>query len=133
MRRFRNRSDAGRALAGLVEAYAGRDDVSVRELPRGGVPVGREVALALGAPLDVLTVRKLGVPGQRELAMGAVGPGGAVLLDDELIRRLRIPPGEVAETLAVETWELRRRDRAYRGDRAPADLGGRTVIVVDDG
>lgn len=132
-RRFRNRSAAGRELAGLLTAFAGRDDVLVLALPRGGVPVAREVATALGAPLDVLTVRKLGVPGQRELAMGAIGPGGAVLLDNDLIRRLRVPPGEVAETLAVETWELRRRDRAYRGDRPLPDLDGRTVIVVDDG
>jgi predicted phosphoribosyltransferase len=132
-RRFRDRSEAGRVLGELLRSYAGRDDVVVLALPRGGVPVGAEVARALGAPLDVLTVRKLGVPGQRELAMGAVGPGGAVMLDEELINRLRIPQGEVAETLAVETWELQRRERAYRGDDAPTDLEGKTVIVVDDG
>src|SRR5260370_36305059 len=88
-RRFRDRTEAGRVLGELLRSYAGREDVVVLALPRGGVPVGAEVAGALGAPLDVLTVRKLGVPGQRELAMGAVGPGGAVMLDEELIDRLR--------------------------------------------
>ena len=131
--RFRNRTDAGRRLAEKLAAYADRPDVLVLALPRGGVPVGFEVARALGAPLDVFLVRKLGVPGYEELAMGAVATGGVRVLNDEIVRGLGISEHEIDAVVARELRELSRRDRLYRGDRPLWDVAGRTVILVDDG
>jgi predicted phosphoribosyltransferase len=120
-------------LARELERYAGRDDVVVLALPRGGVPVGYEVAKALGASLDVLVVRKLGVPGHRELAMGAIASGGLIVRDQELVHRLGIPEQMIRRAIADELRELERREAAYRGDRKPLQLDGKTVILVDDG
>ena len=131
--RFRDRVDAGRQLATLLTSYANRDDVIVLALPRGGVPVAFEVAGAVHAPLDVFLVRKLGVPGHAELAMGAIASGGVRVLSTDLISQLDISPAEVEEATARERIELDRRDRMYRGDRPTAALAGRTVILVDDG
>ena len=131
--RFRNRTDAGRQLAEKLAAYANRPDVLVLALPRGGVPVAFEVARAFGAPLDVFLVRKLGVPGYEELAMGAVATGGVRVLNDEIVRGLGISEHEIDAVVARELRELSRRDRLYRGDRPPSDVAGRTVILVDDG
>ncbi len=130
---FENRAQAGRLLATELSNYVGRGDVLVLALPRGGVPVGYEVARALGAPLDVLVVRKLGVPGYEELAMGALATGGACVLDRELIHNLRIPRALIDEVVAQERRELARRDREYRDDRPAARVSGRCVILVDDG
>ena len=132
-RPFRDRSDAGRQLAAKLAAYANRPDVLVLALPRGGVPVAYEVARALDAPLDVFVVRKLGVPGYEELAMGAVATGGVRVLNDEVVRGLDIPDYVIDAMAAWEEQELRRRERLYRGDRPPPDVRGRTVILVDDG
>jgi erythromycin esterase-like protein/predicted phosphoribosyltransferase len=131
--RFRNRNEAGRLLAKKLTAYANRPDVLVFALPRGGVPVAYEVARALGAPLDVFVVRKLGIPGYEELAMGAVATGGVRVLNDEIVRRLRIPEYIIDAVAAREQQELARRERLYRGGRPPPDVRGRTVILVDDG
>jgi len=131
--RFRNRTDAGRQLAEKLAAYDNRPDVLVLALPRGGVPVGCEVVRALGAPLDVFLVRKLGVPGHEELAMGAVATGGVRVLNDEIVRGLGISEHEIDAAAARELQELARRQRLYRGDRPPPDVAGRTVILVDDG
>jgi putative phosphoribosyl transferase len=131
--RFRDRAEAGRLLAELLQGYAGRDDVVVLALPRGGVPVGYEVAKALGAPLDVFAVRKLGVPGREELAMGAISSGGQLVLDRHLISSLGISKGEIQRAVAAELRELERREAAYRGGRGPPELTGKTVILVDDG
>jgi predicted phosphoribosyltransferase len=131
--RFRNRTDAGRQLAEKLAAYANQPDVLVLALPRGGVPVGFEVAHALGAPLDVFLVRKLGVPGYEELAMGAVATGGLRVLNDDIVRGLGIREIEIDAVVARELQELARRARLYRGDRPPPDVGGRTMILVDDG
>jgi predicted phosphoribosyltransferase len=131
--RYRDRREAGRVLAELLEKYAGRDDVVVLALPRGGVPVAYEVARALGAPLDVFTVRKLGVPGNPELAMGAIASGGVVVLDQRLVQLLGIDRSQLQQTVAAEMRELERREAAYRGNRDPPDLTGKTVILVDDG
>lgn len=133
LQRFRNRTDAGRQLAERLAAYANRSDVLVLGLPRGGVPVGFEVARALGAPLDVFLVRKLGVPGYEELAMGAVASGGGRVLNDEIVRGLGISENEIDAAVARELEEVARRERLYRGDRPPPDVAGRTVILVDDG
>src|SRR3954462_15707229 len=114
---FRNRAEAGRMLAELLRPYAGRDDVVVRALPRGGVPVAYEVARALGAPLDVFLVRKLGVPGHEELALGAIAPGGARRPNADVVRGLGIPPDIIDRVAAPERAELERREREYRGDR----------------
>jgi putative phosphoribosyl transferase len=131
--RFRDREEAGRLLGERLRAYAGRDDVLVLALPRGGVSVGREVARALGAPLDIVLVRKLGLPGQPELAMGAIASGGTRIVNDELVRQLRLSD-EVIDRVAVsESAELARRERVYRGDRPPPNLEGKTVVIVDDG
>jgi predicted phosphoribosyltransferase len=130
---FGNRADAGRRLAQRLAHYAGRPDVLVLGLPRGGVPIAFEVARSLGAPLDVFTVRKLGVPGHEELAMGAIASDGVVLLNDEVVESLGIPREAIAAVAAKEKRELERRERDYRGDRPPLDVAGRTVIVVDDG
>ena len=120
-------------LAAALGPYRGRPDVVVLGLPRGGVPVAHEVAVALGAPLDVFVVRKLGVPGHAELAMGAIAPGGVRVLNDSVVRALGIPEAVIDEVARAEEAELERRARAYRGDRPPLDLAGRTVVVVDDG
>jgi putative phosphoribosyl transferase len=132
-RQFHNRAEAGRTLAERLSDYAGRDDVVVLALPRGGVPVGFEVARALEAPLDVFLVRKLGVPGHEELAFGAIASGGTRVLNEQVVRSLDIPPEWIEAIDAKEVAELDRRERAYRGDRPPPDLTGRTVILVDDG
>jgi predicted phosphoribosyltransferase len=130
---FRDRTDAGQILAGELAPYTGRDDVLVLALPRGGVPVAHEVARALEAPLDVFLVRKLGVPGHEELAMGAIASGGVCVLNPDVVQSLRIS-AEVLETaIAAELRELERRERAYRGDRPAPQVQGRTVILVDDG
>jgi predicted phosphoribosyltransferase len=125
--------EAGRLLAKQLRDYAGRDDVIVLALPRGGVPVGYEIAKALGAPLDVFVVRKVGLPGQEELAMGAIATGGLLVLDQHLIQMLGIGQEQLDRAVAAEMRELERREAAYRGDRDPPDLEGKTVILVDDG
>jgi len=130
---FRDRSDAGRQLAAKLAPYADRPDVLVLALPRGGVPVGYEVARELGAPLDVFLVRKLGVPGHEELAMGAVATGGVRVLNDQVVRALGIPDYVIDAVAEWEERELARRERLYRGDRPPPDVRGKTVILVDDG
>jgi predicted phosphoribosyltransferase len=130
---FLDRHDAGRQLAAKLKRYAGRDDVVVLALPRGGVPVASEVARALGAPLDVFLVRKLGVPGHEELAMGAIASGGLRVLNEQVVRGLGIPAEVVEESARQEQRELERRERAYRGDRPVPDVSGRIVILVDDG
>jgi putative phosphoribosyl transferase len=131
--RFRDRTDAGRQLAAALSAYMGRSGVLVLALPRGGVPVAREVAMSLGAPLDVLPVRKLGVPGHAELAMGAIAAGGVEVLTGDLIRDLGIPRALVRQIAERERRELERCDRLFRGDRRPPIVRDRTVILVDDG
>ncbi len=136
LRRFANRTEAGRSLATLLSRYAGRGDVVVFGLPRGGVPVAAEVALALGAPLEVLVVRKLGAPGRPELAMGAiadVGPAVEVVTNADVLHRLSVTPGQFDAVYRSELAELRRRVAGYRGDRPPVELAGRVAIVVDDG
>jgi putative phosphoribosyl transferase len=130
---FRDRTEAGQVLANRLLAYASRPDVLVLALPRGGVPVAAEVAQLLHAPLDVFLVRKLGVPGHEELAMGALASGGARVLNEEVVCGLHISD-EVIETVAArEEEELARRERAYRGDRPAPDVRDRTIILVDDG
>jgi putative phosphoribosyl transferase len=130
---FRNRIDAGRRMAEKLEHYVGRPDVIVLALPRGGVPVGYEVARALGAPLDVFLVRKLGVPGREELAMGAIASGGVRVLNEDVVSELGIPQHWVDIVAARELEELRRREAAYRDGRLAPDVRGKTVILVDDG
>ena len=130
---FRDRAEAGRQLATRLNAYANRRDVIVLALPRGGVPVGFEVALALHAALDVFGVRKLGVPGQEELAMGAVATGGAVLLNPEVVHYLGISEAELQSVIDAEREELERRNRLYRDDRPPPEVKSKAVILVDDG
>src|SRR6266566_2477409 len=130
---YSDRIDAGKKLAFLLADYANRDDVLVLALPRGGVPVAYEVAKALRVPLDIFLVRKLGVPGQEELAMGAISTGGVRVLNDDVVDYLRIP-GEVIDAVAAdELRELERRERAYRGDRPEPDVQGKTIILIDDG
>src|SRR5438045_4379164 len=130
---YRDRREAGRYLAEKLADYAGRPDVLVLALPRGGVPVAYEVAKELGAPLDVFLVRKLGVPGHEELAMGAIASGGVLVLDEGVLRWLGIGEDQIQKTLARELDELRRREAAYRDSLPPPDLKGKTVILVDDG
>ncbi|WP_213303915.1 phosphoribosyltransferase [Paraburkholderia sacchari] len=130
---FQNRVDAGRQLAWALERYAQHDDVVVLALPRGGVPVGYEVARALRCPLDVLIVRKLGAPQNRELAMGAIASGDALYVNNAVLRALDVSEAQFAETFERERVELHRRESAYRGQRPPAAVQGKTVIVVDDG
>jgi putative phosphoribosyl transferase len=132
-RPYRDRSEAGRYLATKLAGYAGRPDVLVLALPRGGVPVAYEVARALDAPLDVFLVRKLGVPGRKELAMGAIASGGVRFLNEDVVRMLRISPDVIDEVAATEQAELGRREREYRGDRPAPDVRGKTVILIDDG
>lgn len=130
---FQNRFEAGRLLASKLGHLANRPDVVVLALPRGGVPVGFEVAKALNAPLDVFVVRKLGVPGNKELAMGAIASGGIRMPNEDVVRSLGVP-GEVVDMVAAtEERELERQERDYRGARPPIDVRGRTVILVDDG
>jgi predicted phosphoribosyltransferase len=129
---FRDRGEAGRLLAAKLVAYANRPDVLVLALPRGGVPVAFEVAHALNVPLDVFVVRKLGVPGHEELAMGAVATGGVRVLNDQVVQGLRIPDHVIDAVAAQEQLELARRERLYRGGRPPPEVRGRTVILVDD-
>ena len=130
---FADRLEAGRVLASALTRYANRDDVVVLGLPRGGVPVAREVARALGAPLDVFLVRKLGTPGHRELAMGAIASGGVRVLNDDVIRWYGLTPDVVDDVAAEEQRELERREQIYRGDRPPPAVADRIVILVDDG
>jgi predicted phosphoribosyltransferase len=130
---FGDRRDAGRRLAEQLSAYANRSDVTVLALPRGGVPVGYEVARALDAPLDVFVVRKLGVPGHDEVAMGAIATGGVRVLNDDLIAQLAIPADVIDAVAERERAELMRRERLYRGGRPYPDVRGRSVILVDDG
>ncbi len=132
-RHFEDRSAAGRLLAGALHAYAGRSDVVVLALPRGGVPVGYEVAKALGAEFDVLIVRKLGLPHHPELAMGAIASGGAIDLNHHVIAMSGVTQRDIEGVLAEEYRELERREALYRGSRPTAQIEGRTVIVVDDG
>jgi putative phosphoribosyl transferase len=130
---FRDRKQAGQYLAGKLLKYAGRPDVLVLGLPRGGVPVAFEIATALNAPLDVFVVRKLGVPGHEELAMGALASGGLRVLNDDVVRGLQIPYRVIDSVIAKERQELERRERLYRGERPALNIRGRTVILVDDG
>lgn len=130
---FPNRIEAGRELARKLSKYADRPDVLVLALPRGGVPVGYEVARSLHAPLDVFVVRKLGLPGREELAIGAIATGGVRVLNQDVIGALRIPDQVIEAVAAEERQELRRRERAYRGDKPPEEVRDRTVILVDDG
>jgi len=130
---FRNRTEAGQKLAARLQAYNHQPDVLVLALPRGGVPVGYEIARALHAPVDVFVVRKLGVPWNPELAMGAVATGGVRVFEEETVRMLAIPGEEIAKVAAREVRELERRERAYRGGRTPFPVAGRKVILVDDG
>jgi len=130
---FRDRTDAGRKLAQKLLDYADRPDVIVLGLPRGGVPVAFEVAQALHAPLDIFLVRKLGVPGHEELAMGAIASGGIRVLNQEVVKLLRIPDAVIDAVAQWEEQELERRARIYRDNRPPVDVRGRTVLLVDDG
>ena len=130
---FANRTEAGRSLAWRLEKYADRADVVVVGIPRGGVTVAFEVAEALHLPLDVFLLRKLGVPGHEELAFGAIASGGIRVLDRQMIRALSLPDSEIEIISAREQRELKRHEFAYRGDRLPLPIAGRTVIVVDDG
>jgi predicted phosphoribosyltransferase len=130
---FVDRHDAGRVLASRLARYAGRDDVLVLGLPRGGVPVAYEVAQALGTPMDLFLVRKLGTPGHRELAMGAIASGGIRVLNDEVVRWYRIPEPEIERVVREEEQELDRRERAYREGRPAPNLENRIVILIDDG
>ena len=130
---FRDRSEAGRLLAEQLRAYERHPDAIVLALPRGGVPVAYEVASSLGLPLDIFVVRKLGVPGYRELAMGAIASGGVRVLNEDVLRALPDAAGIVAQVTTQETQELQRREREYRGDRLPPEISGRAVILIDDG
>lgn len=131
--RFRDRREAGRLLAERLTVLAGEPDLLVLALPRGGVPVGYEIARSLHAPLDILVVRKLGLPGQEELAMGAIASGGVRILNREVTEGCGVSPETILRVEELETEELARREQTYRGKRAPLDPGGKTVILVDDG
>ena len=133
MHAYRDRREAGRELAKALQKFAGRDDVTVLALPRGGVPVAYEVAEALDAPLDVFLVRKLGTPGHPELAMGAIATGGIRVLNDEVVQWLGIRPDQIDEVARIEQAELERREREYRGERSAPPIANRTVIIIDDG
>ena len=130
---YRDRTEAGKRLAAQLTDYADRSDVLVLALPRGGVPVAYEVAKALNAPLDIFLVRKLGVPGHEELAMGAIASGGVRVINNNVVDYLRIPRKVIDAVAADEQRELERRESAYRGHRPAPDVRGRTVILVDDG
>lgn len=131
--RFPHRTAAGQLLATQLHDYANRNDVIVLALPRGGVPVGFEVAKALHASLDILIVRKLGVPGHEELAMGAIAPGGVQTLNQQIVLSCRVNDAAIAQVIAHEQRELERREQLYRGDRPAPNVRDRTVILVDDG
>ena len=130
---FRDRRDAGQQLAARLQHYASRSDVVVLALPRGGVPVAFEVAQQLHAPLDVFLVRKLGVPGHEELAMGAIASGGVRVLNQDVVEELNVSDEQIDHVTAHELRELQRREHAYRDDRPPPEMRGRIVIVIDDG
>src|SRR5438067_1713978 len=130
---FRDRRAGGDALAGLLQKYAGRHDAIVLALPRGGVPVGDEVASRLGLPLDVFIVRKLGAPEQPELAIGAIASGGVRVLDNDIVRALEISPATIEAVAKRELQELTRREHLYRGERPAPKVAGKTIILVDDG
>jgi putative phosphoribosyl transferase len=130
---FRDRVEAGQVLASRLLTYADRPGVVVLALPRGGVPVAYQVASALNASLDVFLVRKLGAPGHEELAIGAIASGGVRVLNDDLVRYLGLDAHVIDRIATREARELARREREYRGDRPPVDVGGRTVILIDDG
>src|SRR3979409_2278601 len=130
---FQDRFEAGRVLASKLSHLRNRPDVVVLALPRGGVPVGYEVARALNVPLDIFPVRKLGVPGHDELAMGAIAPGGIRVLNDDLVRALNLSDRQVDAAVARQQQDGTRREQLYRGDRPPLDLRSKTVILVDDG
>ena len=131
--KFKDRHEAGRALAEALRKYAGRDDVLILALPRGGVPVAYEVARALHAPLDVFLVRKLGVPGHEEYAMGAIAEGGVIVLDRGVVQQLNLSPSAVDAVIRSERAELERRGQLYRKGRPGLDVRGKTLILVDDG
>lgn len=133
IRRFRNRIDAGRTLASRLTAYAHRPDVLVLGLPRGGIPVAYEVARELGVPLDVFVVRKLGMPGHEEYAIGAIATGGVRIINEEAIRTFGVTDAEIEAVTAEELRELDRRERRYRDNRPPPTVAGKTIILVDDG
>jgi len=133
MDRFQDRADAGVYLVEQLQKYANKPDTVVLGLPRGGVVVAYEVARGLGLPLDVFLVRKLGVPGYEELALGAIASGGVQVINQEVLRSIRISPSQIQEIAAKETEELKRRERVYRHNREPLAVRGRTVILVDDG
>jgi len=130
---YRDRGEAGQLLATKLTAYADRQDVLVLALPRGGVPVAYEVAKAIHAPLDVFLVRKLGVPGHEELAMGAIAMGGVRVINDEVVRTLRIPDHIIEMVTAREQIELERREQLYRSDQSIPDIRKRIIILIDDG
>ncbi len=130
---FRDRADAGRQLAARLEDYKGKAEVLVLALPRGGVPVAFEIATAINAPLDVMTVRKLGTPGQPELAMGAIATGGVRVMNEDVLRMCAISEEAIAAVAERELKELARREQAYRGDRERPEIAGKVVILVDDG
>ncbi len=130
---FRDRIEAGRMLAKQLKRYAGRKDVIVLALPRGGVPVAFEVAKALNAPMDVFVVRKLGLPGDEELAMGAVASGGVRVLNEQVVKWHHVPQTAIDSVAKREQRELERRERVYRGERPMPELSNRTIILVDDG
>lgn len=132
-RPLHNRSHAGKVLAQHLRSYANRSDVLVLGLPRGGVPVAYEVASELNAPMDLFLVRKLGVPGHEELAMGAVASGGLRVLNDDVVNSLGVTHEVIERVAAKESAELLRREQLYRGDRPEPDPSGRIVILVDDG
>ncbi len=130
---FKDRRDAGRKLAQKLSAYAVKPDIVVLALPRGGVPVAYEVALALSAPLDVFIVRKLGLPGREELAMGAVASGGVRVLNGDIVRMLSIPEEVINIVAKRELRELQRREELYRGNRPMPEVSERTILLIDDG
>lgn len=133
LRPFKNRTEAGRVLASHLAGYANRSDLVVLALPRGGVPVAFEVAQALDVPLDVFLVRKLGTPGQPELALGAIAGGGVQVVNWPLVKYLGIPDQVIDNIAARERQELERREQAYRDDRPPIEVRNRTIILIDDG
>jgi predicted phosphoribosyltransferase len=130
---YRDRMDAGRQLAAHLSRYADHDDVLVLGLPRGGVPVAYEVARALNLPLDIFLVRKLGVPGHEELAMGAISTGGVTVLNDDVVEYLQVPEAVIDSIAAMELKELERRERVYRGNRPEPQMRGKRIILIDDG
>jgi predicted phosphoribosyltransferase len=133
LKQLQDREQAGQLLAERLAKYANRDDVLILALPRGGVPIAHEIAKRLQAPMDTFVVRKLGVPGFEELAMGAIATGGSEYIDENIVRSFEISREVIEEVVQAERAEMARRDRAYRGARGPIDVRGRVVILVDDG